>query len=1622
MKKFLFLFVLLLTATLLNETMADNEQLAFPGADGYAKHVTGGRGGKVYYVTSLADCTDDNLVPGTLRWALRTGDDTPRTILFAVSGTIYLDSKLKTNHANVSILGQSAPGGGICITGYPVVVNNRNYIIRFVRFRAGDIPALVTRGNESFSGLDVENAAEVILDHCSVTWSMEECLTMFDNDTTTVQYCIIGEGLYHSYNAKTTGDDSGRAFAMQWGGDHSNMHHTLITNCNGRAPRFNGVREANAWLAGANGKQYAHDCHIDGDFANNVFYNWGGSSLSYYGGEFYASYFADAPEGLDAYNRIYMRNNYFRPGPSTKVNGASYRHFFHPSGDADNQIGQWYLSGNKFELSSYYTPSGTYWTDAELQKVNDDNMAGFGTSATALDLSSTYQSHVMTAIPYELSGYEPESADEAYAKVVSQSQGAGACLPRYDEEDQRLVDEAAGRRDGQTPFQGSRATGAAKRPGIIDTQSDITFLNGNDTVVVAGTVYTCYPTLALNSDDRYAIDSDADGMPDAYEEQNGLDKNDASDGAALAANGYTNLENYLNGLADFSLSNSDYQTSATYVEPGLAVRPSEVTLTFACDNSDVEGSLPAPIMLGYGDAITFEHPHNLYREGYSLQGWSDGSMTYQFGTEYAGYFLQDVTLRPAFTANSVSIDDRTEDVTVVWDFTAASAPSIAKGSKGIYTTSATVDGKQLDVRLSYDGLSLALPACADAVATITFTTGVTQDFAAVADEMTLTLTSANVKSVSLTLPYTVDLSGCEFHSVSVGTGTNYELVYADTLTIDALSWMNTNGQRRHGSRNCIDPTGDDATQYTESSTTGCKVMSSFLVGGSGSNAYTLTAYIKDCARVRTYASGSNSAGDQMVLTALPADGSDKLQAYNLHKLSKSASFSEYFDLDLDPDMSYMLTWSSMNGNDMMVGAIKFYDQTGKGSTSGDATIIWDFAGSVSTEANTVDPTKAFASTQCTIGSAFTTSQGEISDGVYAVDFRQTSEASAKQADHLIEFTVTPKAGFEFTPTTITLNRAFQSNGSGTKGQFDVFLQYGTEAEDSLCTLRSTSSATALTIRNTVAAFQDKFHATTKPFRVRLYVHDIPSQYYLRLYDIRILGTYAETSTQKHTFATAVSPAASGVITQSPKGTSFVAETQITVNAYAVSGYMFDHWANSAGEVVSADASFVYTMPDSDEVLTAHFKDLSDSKVFLDGPFNAMVSNADELAEALSAAAQSTAERYYIFLRNGEYDFGTTAKTAVPQNTSLIGESQEGVLVFNTPSATVTDYQNETPVLFIDQNQNNVYMQDLTVRQARDWAAKTSQGQALAIRQRGKQAIYKNVTLQGVQDTYYLNKADGTAYFEDCTVAGEVDFIYGDGTMFFQNCQLNPVSSNAYITAPNTQPGYMGIVFNECTISKPADAKDAVTGYKLGRPWGDSPAATFINTTMNVLPADAGWGSMTTGCVLRFHEYGSMDANGTALDLSARSLSACSPADGSDNPVLTAAEAAAYSLDKVFTSWSPADLTAQLQAPALKAEAGMLTWDAVDGAYCYAIVLDGSVIGFTTGTSYACTEAGSYAIRVANAMGGLGTASNAVASDAAGLSEFCASTPAATPSFDLNGRRSASASGLFIQSGKVIFRK
>ena len=513
--------------------------VAFPGAEGYGRFTTGGRmidsrGSKVYYVTRLDDCSNDNLVEGTFRWAVKSGDDTPRTVLFKVSGTIYLTSNVDVK-SNTTIAGQTAPGGGICLAGYRVKLGS-NIIIRHIRFRAGDLPM------KSMSPLGMENVSNIIIDHCSLGWSMEENLTAYDNNYTTVQWCILSEGLYNSKN-----DKGSRAYAAQWGGEHSTMHHCLLAHCNSRSPRFNGVRTEN------------HDRKVDSEFFNNVIYNWGKKN-SLYGGENYINGSGIDPEGTAPhYDRVYMIGNYFRPGPATQGATNNARYFVSPSGDI-NHVGQWYLKGNKFELSSKWRGSGNVWSDTELTKVNEDNYYGLasGNSSRGIDFDTNsaamLEKALMHEIPYELSGLTPESADDAYAKVVKQ---AGASLPRYDEIDTRVLEETAGTRDPQ--YGGTYGN----REGIIDSPYDITLSEHDDFVALDEATeteinVTCYPRLQMDDEDCRVIDTDVDGLPDAYETKVGLNPNDASDGMALTASGYSNLEVFLNGVADGTIDAKEY--------------------------------------------------------------------------------------------------------------------------------------------------------------------------------------------------------------------------------------------------------------------------------------------------------------------------------------------------------------------------------------------------------------------------------------------------------------------------------------------------------------------------------------------------------------------------------------------------------------------------------------------------------------------------------------------------------------------------------------------------------------------------------------------------------------------------------------------------------------------------------------------------------------------------------------------------------------------------------------------------------------------------------------------------------------------------------------------------------
>ena len=283
------------TILLLFSNVNNAQNLAFPEAEGFGKYTTGGKGGFIYKVTNLNDDGEGSLRKGIVKKGARI-------IVFDVSGTIELKSKLDINKGkgDVSILGQTAPGEGITIKGYPFTIKGDNVIIRYLRFRMGDVNKI--QGD----ALGCGNSKNVIIDHCSISWGTDENASFYNNKNFTLQWCIISEALNNSVHNK-----GAHGYGGIWGGVNASFHHNLIVSNNSRNPRFSGS------------KTTANSENEFVDFRNNVIYNWGDNSI--YGGE------------NGTYNMI---NNYFKSGPATT--SSKLDRIVSPS----KPYGKFYVDGN----------------------------------------------------------------------------------------------------------------------------------------------------------------------------------------------------------------------------------------------------------------------------------------------------------------------------------------------------------------------------------------------------------------------------------------------------------------------------------------------------------------------------------------------------------------------------------------------------------------------------------------------------------------------------------------------------------------------------------------------------------------------------------------------------------------------------------------------------------------------------------------------------------------------------------------------------------------------------------------------------------------------------------------------------------------------------------------------------------------------------------------------------------------------------------------------------------------------------------------------------------------------------------------------------------------------------
>lgn len=414
---------------------------SFPGAEGFGANASGGRGGSVYEVTNLNDAG-----PGSLRDAVSEGN---RTVVFRVSGTIELKSRLSVSKPNITIAGQTAPGDGICLKNHELMIEKTdNVIVRYLRMRPG------SEAKQEMDACTIWTATNVILDHCSMSWSTDSLNDVVkQSGYITVQYCLLAEPLVHSVHSKgshgyATGWD-GRVKGKEGAG--GSFHHNLIAHAASRAPRIGYFKEGRGLI----------DCR------NNVIYNSGPS----YGGE------------TDDFNYV---NNYYRPGPDSAEIRKSPGTVF-DSWSADSKF---FIDGNVYE--------GKESSDNATVVVfkSSKNTMGETTSGT--------KDANIVAKPFVVPPVTTQSAKEAYELVVA---NAGARLPKLDAVDTRVLNDVKNRTGklidspsdvgGYPELKSAEAPADTDHDGIPDAYETGHGLNPNDAKDGAAISSSGYSNLEL---------------------------------------------------------------------------------------------------------------------------------------------------------------------------------------------------------------------------------------------------------------------------------------------------------------------------------------------------------------------------------------------------------------------------------------------------------------------------------------------------------------------------------------------------------------------------------------------------------------------------------------------------------------------------------------------------------------------------------------------------------------------------------------------------------------------------------------------------------------------------------------------------------------------------------------------------------------------------------------------------------------------------------------------------------------------------------------------------------------------------------------------------------------------
>ena len=392
----------------------DGSARAFPGAEGGGMWVTGGRGGKVIHVTNLNDSG-----AGSLRAAIN--EKGARTIVFDVAGIIELQSALKVQNGDVTIAGQTAPGDGICLKNFNFRIAASNVIVRFIRCRMGDEKQTEDDAMNLYTGKN--DLQDVIIDHCSLSWSTDECGSFYGMTNFSLEWCILSESLRNSVHGKGK-----HGYGGIWGGSNATYHHNLLAHHDSRNPRLD--------------HDYVSTLKGPVSLVNNVIYNWGDNST--YGGE-------SANDNND-YKKYNVVNNYYKPGPATADGKVRFIDpWTKPCDNCTKKTG-----------SSTIVP-GHFYMDGNVMHGNEEKTEDNWKGTTASDaVIATIKATSPFAWAEKESKISLHQADVAFTQVLAY---AGASLKK-DAVDKRVANET---KNGNYTYKGSNGS----TNGFIDTQADV---------------------------------------------------------------------------------------------------------------------------------------------------------------------------------------------------------------------------------------------------------------------------------------------------------------------------------------------------------------------------------------------------------------------------------------------------------------------------------------------------------------------------------------------------------------------------------------------------------------------------------------------------------------------------------------------------------------------------------------------------------------------------------------------------------------------------------------------------------------------------------------------------------------------------------------------------------------------------------------------------------------------------------------------------------------------------------------------------------------------------------------------------------------------------------------------